>query len=767
MQIASSSYINPAAGTSSVPAGSSGRTGNEPLSQFTLLYQRNELAGPRVSLSRCAHLFAMSRLTGTPATASKNGYQLLAEVQRSTNAVLSQILDLAKQPKEPGPRPDTQGIQRIVDQASNTIRQRISDTRIAPAGRLEESLYQADTACNKYLARHSQTAENFLALHAAINACIAEFEAAAVQQPSGSRNDAALEHLYAQTRAALRAPMPMPTGGTQQRHLYAQIADMNAASAVPAGNRIQETDVPQVQSRPTLPATGTENIRQVPAATDPLIREQRFPEVDRILEEMRQGSMKWNSGTRFTAPTRQLRQLKEMLGRETETTAEQRRLREYILTRLVQAIDALPAEAAFTHEHRQMVVRLYQRVLHHENLPQHDQLFRLKTYRQLRVVERLDRLAETPADFKQDLLVSDASIGTILTGLLRSEKLSEFRGAWIDMAGHQLERLRRNVPAYAALLNTLYEVRSTAWLRREQEKCQRLLGSHSEWLRAQRSPLAQTLRPGTDTATNHSPHLYQHINNLVEYIETYMRNGNVPDILAISPDFTASLGEVLNDLLVANPTAYANLVGRVVNLTYARLNAWMPEHQQAFLDAVFSSINWHRDAQLFNDDGERMQFNSAINNHLRKLMRRVMSEVEVPPEQEDARQRQRQSLLAQLREKFGALRTANLEAHAQLLASLMRGWGNWPNWNADARDTLTNMVSEELLWIDENRRGNAEANPGLDFAHFSELAAEYTLSLAGQGPIAQIITPPDYVAAASEVRPLDYEAVDARVRADG
>lgn len=580
--------------------------------------------------------------------------------------------------------------------------------------------------------------------------------------PSGSRNNDVFGHLYEDTRAAMKVRI---SGGSVQRlNLQTQWADRNPATASTPANRTLGTNAPQVRAEPVSPAISTENLRQVPAATDALTLAPQFLKVKRILDEMAQGSMKWNAGTRFTAPTKQLRQLKEMLGRETETAADQRSLRAYILTRLVQAIDALPRESAFIYEHKQMVVRLYQRVLHHENLRQHDHLFRLKTYRQLRVVERLDSLAATPADFRQDLLISDASIATILTSLLKSEKLSEFRGAWIDMAEHQLERLRQTVPAYAALLSALYEVRSSAWLRPERENYQRLLDSHTDWLRTQRSPVAQTLRSGSDTRPNPSPRLYQHINDLRHHIDTYMMHGNVSEILAISPDFMASLGEILNDLVVVNPSAYANLLKRIVRLTRTRLNAWEPERQQAFLNTVFSSINWHRDPQLFNDDGERMQFNMAVNDQLRKLMRRVMSEVNVPQEQENARRLQRQSLLAQLREKFSDLRTANLEAHAQLLALFMQGWDNWPDWSDDARNTLANMVLEELRWIDVNRRGYAEANPGLDFAHFTEMAAERPTSLAGQGPIAQVVVPPDYLAASGEVRPPEYEPENARAR---
>jgi hypothetical protein len=415
---------------------------------------------------------------------------------------------------------------------------------------------------NKYLARDSHTADNFLALHAAVNVCIAEFEAAAFQQPSGS----SVQRLNLQTQWADRVPATAPT---------------------PA-NRTLETNAPQVRAEPASPAISTENLRQVPAATHALTPAPQFQEVERILIEMAKGNMKWSAGTRFTAPTKQLRQLKKMLGRETETTAELRPLRAYILTRLVQAIDALPTESAFIYEHKQMVVRLYQRVLHHENLRQHDHLFRLKTYRQLRVVERLDRLAATPADFRQDLLISDASIATILNSLLK-----------------------------------------------------------------------------------------------------------------------------------------------------------------------------------FNDDGERMQFNMAINEQLRKLMRRVMSEVNVPLEQENARRLQRQSLLAQSRGKFSGLRTANLEAHAQLLALFMQGWDNWPDWSDDARNILADMVSEELRWMDENRRGYAEADPSLDFARFTEMAAEGPTSLAGQGPIAQIVVPPEYCVASSEVRLHASEPENARARTDG
>lgn len=159
----------------------------DPHFQFAALYQQNALAGPRISVSKCSHLFATSRLTGTLDSAQntldsaqKNGYQLLVELQQSTYMLLTQMFDQARQAR---PVLDMQALNRIVDGAGNTLRQRIADTRMTTAARLEGALHQVDMACNKYLARDSRTVENFLALHAAVNVCIAVFEAAAVRQP--------------------------------------------------------------------------------------------------------------------------------------------------------------------------------------------------------------------------------------------------------------------------------------------------------------------------------------------------------------------------------------------------------------------------------------------------------------------------------------------------------------------------------------------------------------------------------------------------------
>jgi hypothetical protein len=737
MQVASSSFHHPVAGSSSRPAASSNRQENDPVSKFDALYQQNALAKLRASVIVKSQLFAMSRVIGTPGPASKKGYQLLAELQQSTHELLKYLSD----PSDgTGSGSDKPLLQRITVEAINAARERITTGRATMIDRLRKFLHEVDTACINYMVRDGHTAENFLALHAALTVCIDEFESAVRQRPSGSADNAPLEDLYEQARAAVR--QSMPRGELQKWNLQNQWTNAHAAlSRESLGNRTEETDAPQVHPDLPLPPVDRENSPRVAAETDALTPAQRFPEVDRILEEMAQGSTKWNSGTRFTAPTKQLRQLKEMLGRGTEgrgaEISERRLLRQYILTRMVRAIDDLPAESAFTYEHRQMVVRLYQRILHHENLPKHDYFSRLKTYRQLRVVEQLDRLAPTPADFQQHLLISDASLVPILTGLLNSTKLHEFRETWIDIAGHQLQRLRQNLSTYTEVLDALSSIQSTAWLPQDIGKYRLLIILEAAWLQTQR-------RSDTDIGRSEFVNIIDAW--LDPYINTYMRNSGLPNIQRTSSDFIESLERTLGELFTVNPWVYLNLLEKIVKIIYERLNQWRPENQDALLNMIFSSMNWHRESQVLNDNAERSQFNDRVNLQLRQFLRRVMSERHVPAGQEAGRNRQRQDILRQLREKLVDLKTSNPEAHAQLLNSFMSGWDNWNYWPADARTALTTMVSNELRWVVSHRSEPTHGYPAFDFLHASEMATENISSLIDQdSSIRQIILSPDYV----------------------
>lgn len=748
MQVASTTHYAPVAGPSSQPAGSSNRPENDASSKFDALYQQNALAKLRASVIVKSQLFGMSRVTGTPDSASRKGYQLLAELQQSTHGLLEYLSNSADETRSGF---DEQLLQRITAEAIDTVRTRVTTRHATREERLREALHEVDTACNKYMMRDAHTAKNFLALHAALNVCIQLFEAAVSQQPPDSAGNPSLEQLYTRIRAAVREGR---SNGATQRLLLQRTWDNTQEVATDSRRTgVQETTGPQIQAEEPQAPIEADISPHSPVVADALMPSQQFLAVDRILEEMAQGGTKWNSGTRFTAPTKQLRQLKEMLGRETESLREGRPLRDYILTKLVQTIGGLPSDATFTHEHREMVVRLYQRALHHESLPKHDYFSHFKRYRQLRIVDQLNRLAPTPADFQQHLVISDNSLPTILLALLESEKMGEFRETWHDITGYQLQRLHRNIPVYMELMDRLININSGRWTNREKVRHMRVLEPEIAWLQTQRIL-------GTEARQSE---FNSKVDDLVcSYLNQQMLHTYISPIRSLCGAFIESLGRVLDELFLSSPWAYSNLLGNVVNAIRSDLNRWEPDNPQALFNMLISSLSWHQQSHLLEGNMERIQFNDSITTHLKRLMQHVMSETGIPPELEDAQQQQMQFFLAQLQAKFIELRTANLEAHAELLASFMRGWNNWPDWNDDARNTLIDMVLEELRWIDENRRGYVEANPGLDFAHFSRLAVEYTTSLAGQDRIAQIILPPDYVTASSNVGPRRDEADNAR-----
>lgn len=217
------------------------------------------------------------------------------------------------------------------------------------------------------------------------------------------------------------------------------------------------------------------------------------------------------------------------------------------------------------------------------------------------MVEQLDRLAPTPADFQQHLLISDASLGAILTGLLSSRKLGEFCDTWFDMTEHQLQRLRRNASVYTKLWNTLYDLpTATDWLPQVRMKYRRLFDREMAGLQAQRRSGTQGRRSELDDRIDIL--LEQHVNR-------YMVNDGAEDFSATRVHFIELLGRTLNEIFAAKPHAYSDCFGTIIKITHSNLHRWRPADQQTLFDMILSSLNWHREPSLFSNNAERLGLN--------------------------------------------------------------------------------------------------------------------------------------------------------------